>query len=96
MDTITQNKTAILSLVLLILAFFGYSYFFGGSSDVMVAQVNTAAGTELIELSRELSGINFNQDLFATPGYRQLVDFGSEVLPQPIGRPNPFGAIGRD
>jgi hypothetical protein len=96
MDTIIKNKTAIVSLVLLILAFFFYSMFFGDDSETLIAPANTAAGTELIALSKELSGISFSQDLFSTPAYRMLVDFGSEVLPQPTGRPNPFGIIGRD
>lgn len=94
MDNILKNKTAILSLVLLLIAFYAYSVFFGSESGEVVA-TPAESGEEIVSLAEELSEINFRQDVFSQPGYRYLVDFSTELSSQPMGRTNPFGVVGR-
>lgn len=50
----------------------------------------------LVKTAAELSSIDFNNDLFAAPAYRFLTDFSIIIPQEPVGRPNPFDAIGRD
>lgn len=94
MDNILKNKTAILSLVMLLIAFYAYSVFFGSEPGEVVA-TPAESGEEIVSLAEELSEINFRQDVFSQPGYRYLVDFSTELSSQPMGRTNPFGVVGR-
>lgn len=95
MDTLLKNKSIIIGLVVLLLAFLAYSMFFG-ADDMETEVVTSEANASLIDLASELSSINFEQSLFNTPGYKSLVDFSSTLESQPVGRDNPFGALGQN
>ncbi|MCR4279145.1 MAG: hypothetical protein NUV78_00160 [Candidatus Zambryskibacteria bacterium] len=96
MDTILNNKKAIVAVVVLLLVFYVYSAFVG---PALISESNgpdTPADTSLVKLSEELEGITFRQDLFSVTGYRALVDFSVDLPETQAGRPNPFEIIGRD
>lgn len=59
-------------------------------------EAGAEADTTLVKTATELSNINFDNNLFAAPTYRYLTDFSTVIPPEPVGRPNPFDAIGRD
>lgn len=95
MDTILKNKKAIIGLAILLIAFYLYSLF----SDPMAVTVEESvaqSNSSLVEIADELSSIQFRQEIFSRPGYKQLIDFSAEIPQQAQGRPNPFGIIGRD
>ncbi len=97
MNLITKYKNILTILVVVIAAFIAYSFFFGGapeavlSSDVPSEQV--AVDHELIALLLELKGIRLDDSIFADPVFMSLQDFSQELVPEPVGRDNPFAPL---
>ena len=58
--------------------------------------VAASVGTDIINLRNDLEKVNFDQSLFASPGYLGLIDFSIAIPQLPVGRVNPFANIGRD
>lgn len=98
MIKITKNKVLIVGLVLV--AIVGYYIFQSNSAPAQpLTTTETAAtsvvGQELIlELNRLRALQNIGQDLFKDPAFVSLQDFTQVVVPQPLGRPNPFAPVG--
>ncbi|MBX4181675.1 hypothetical protein KW807_02310 [Candidatus Parcubacteria bacterium] len=93
MEIINKNKGVIALAFILAIGYFAYKTFFPATLDVNKPAAN---GERLIKLAGELERVNFDQELFSSPGYIFLSDFSAEVAPQPAGRTNPFNPIGRD
>ena len=63
-----------------------------GAIDPLVAE----RSDEILDLLRDLKRLSFDETLFSDPRFRNLVDFGVELLPEPKGRRNPFAPLGED
>ncbi|MCI0619678.1 hypothetical protein L0Y40_01430 [Candidatus Wolfebacteria bacterium] len=97
MNFLKQHKTAITILVLVILIFVAYGVFSGsGDEDVLVSEDAAAptVGGDLIVLLGRLQSLSLDSTVFSNPIFRNLVDFGVELVPEPVGRSNPFAPIG--
>lgn len=93
-----KYQNAIFVIVALILAFFAYSYFFAGKETpvLMEETINptAVADQDLISLLLELKAITLDESIFTDPTFMSLEDFSRELIPEPIGRPNPFAPLG--
>ncbi len=105
MDFFRNNSTALLGILVTVIVVIGYFLFFKGdtSSEQSGLQVTRPAGGGEIGVSRnlltillELRSISLDEKFFSDPLFRSLRDFGVELAPQPVGRPNPFAPLGRD
>lgn len=97
------NKNIILIVALVLVAIGGYFIFTGGDDatdtqplvGVQVGSASSGMGQEIvIELNRLRALQSINGDLFVNPAFASLRDFTQTVVPQPIGRNNPFAPIG--
>ena len=105
MDTPSNkmNKNLILVLALVAVVVAGYFIFKGGADEAPAVSTvsgvpDAAVGQELvIELNR-LRGLKNIDDAFITkdPVFNSLYDFTQPVPEQPLGRENPFAAVGTD
>ncbi len=92
MSATIQNLIVILGVVLL--AFLGY-YLYTQNASAQLAN-GTVDNQVAIETSQfldrlvTLQGITLDGTLFADPRFQNLVDFSEPVVPQPVGRDNPF------
>lgn len=93
-DSLVKNKAAVGGIVVLLLAFFGYSIFF--SPEPAAPATEEVSDPVLVDTAEELSGITFRQDLFSMPAYKSLVDWSVTLPAEQGGRRNPFAPIGRD
>ena len=100
MDFFKKHKVLVI-IFLVIVAFVAYSFFPGGEEeDLLTTEVvggNTLVGTvdrELLSLLLELQGLKLEAEIFGSDVFKGLIDFGQELLPHPVGRPNPFAPIG--
>ncbi|MBV9349871.1 MAG: hypothetical protein JO026_03900 [Patescibacteria group bacterium] len=93
-----RGTLIVIIIVLLAIGFFSYSHFFGGSSEPLLATEsgngNPAVDQDLINLLLTLKNIRLDNSLFADPAYQSLQDFGKDLVPEPVGRPNPFAPLG--
>lgn len=90
-----RYKNWIIALVVIIAAFVAYSVFFAGkdTSTLTVQTVDpsqTAVEQELIALLLQLRSIKLDLSLFDDNDFKSLQDFSQGLVPEPVGRPNPF------
>lgn|SRR3989338_11599610 len=99
METLNKNRKIIGAVVIVVLAFFLYKFLAGSQAAPLPDAPGlsaTEANVDLLKMAQDISAVNYQSDLFSTPGYRQLVDFSAPLAPQAIGRANPFDIIGRE
>lgn len=53
-----------------------------------------AVDRDLVETLLTLRAITLSGTIFADPAFKALQDFGTTIVPEPVGRPNPFAPIG--
>lgn len=102
MQSIFNHKKILVIIILIILVFVGYGFYVSNkkSSNANVSKQSVTAssvqaslegpGKEFVTQLLAIQNINFKLDLFKDPVYIGLQDFSREIIPQPIGRPNPF------
>ena len=107
--TLSKFKGLIIGIVLVVLLILGYTQFIAkksGTSDAPLARVDStsgssnpiqgAAGREFVIQLLAIQSIHFNSQFFSDPAYLSLHDFSKPLVPQPVGRLNPFAPIGDD
>ena len=101
-ETLKKYKTVLIILIVVIIAFIGYSMFFtggGNNGSVLTSQSASVRGggdNELLILLVNLKSITLNDALFNDRAFKDLVDFGQQLVPEPTGRQNPFAPVGSD
>lgn len=95
MNLFAKYKNVITIIVVIAVGFFIYSSFFtpDNGSTLTAQNVNptqTAVEQELIALLLELRSIRLDLSIFDDPEFQSLTDFSQELVPEPVGRPNPF------
>ena len=96
---IKNSKKIIFGIILTIFIFVGISNSTNliNAQDLLVAQRDTSLiESDLIVLLLEIKSIKLEEDVFDNKVFKSLKDFGTEIKPQPVGRKNPFSAIGFD
>ncbi len=100
MNFFKQNQTIILVIVVVVIAFFVYTYFFTGKNDSAVLQteeisVEAPVNQDLVSLLLELKSITLDESIFSDPAFTGLQDFSQELVPEAVGRVNPFAPLGQ-
>lgn len=98
MSFFSKYKGIIIGGVLVIAGFIAYSYFFtGGSQQALTVETpssNAAVDADLITLLTTLKSIKLDAAIFSDPAFQSLQDFSQALVPEPIGRVNPFAPLG--
>jgi hypothetical protein len=94
MLALLKSKLVIGLVLVMIIGMFAYNLI---NSEVPVTQDESALsiGKDLLDISDRLSKAQLNQDVFTLPGYVFLTDFTVPIPTIPVGRANPFDALGR-
>ena|SRR5258708_6305657 len=97
MDFIKNNLVAILILAACAAGLVMYQNYFAPppSSGVLASQTATSSplGGDLLSAILELKTVNLDPGIFSDPVFVSLVDYGTVIPTQPIGRPNPFAPL---
>ena len=98
MNLLNRYKNILIILLVVVAAFVVYSVFFtGGDTRTLVAEdidpAQTAVEQELIALLLELRSINLDLSIFDDSKFQSLTDFSQELVPEPVGRENPFAPL---
>src|SRR3989344_5193887 len=87
-------------VILAVLIIAGYLYFSRGNTGaVLETQVKTAdevIGKDLLLSLLKLKTIHLDASLFKDPVFLCLQDWTIELVPQPVGRNNPFLPLGKN
>ena len=49
---------------------------------------------DLVATLLALRAVKLDGSIFSDPGFQNLKDFSTQIIPEPIGRPNPFAPLG--
>ncbi|MDO8481810.1 MAG: hypothetical protein Q7S75_01865 [bacterium] len=101
MEFISRNKWIFLGLGVVVAGFFWYA----SSGTSAPADLLTTEGTvspaspadnTLVETLLTLRAITLSGHIFSDTTFQSLKDFGTEIIPEPIGRADPFAPLNQD
>jgi hypothetical protein len=98
MNFIKRYQSLLGIVAILIAAFVIYSVFFAHPapaplSKISVATTQDPVDQQLIALLLTLHSITLDSSLFDNPKFTGLRDFGRDLVPEPVGRKNPFAPL---
>lgn len=97
MPLITQHKS--IAVVVLVVALgVGWYLFFGGSASSPTLTTTQATGDNpaeknLISTLLALRAVKLDATIFSDPAFISLKDFSTQIVPEPVGRSNPFAPL---
>lgn len=99
LDMIFHNKIGMALLVTAVAV--GAWMFLGGGSETPEAGLvtetfespATEADRDLVATLLQLRAVSLDGAVFQDPVFQSLFDFGSEIVPEPVGRTNPFAPL---
>lgn len=96
MDFISSHK--LLSLVILLLILGGAWYVLsssGGSSSSLLttSATDSASDQELVNTLLTLRAVTLSGAILNDPAFRSLKDFSTQIVPEPVGRTDPFAPL---
>ena len=93
-----KNLLTIACAAIVLAGGFYYFFFVASSSDDTVLSADapaSAAEVSFISLVSQLGSIEFDTRILEDARFKALVDIRTEVVPEPQGRTDPFGPLGR-
>lgn len=79
-----------------VLASFGAWWFISGSpqDDALLTTAGAPSASpvdkELVGTLLQLRKVELSGTIFSDPAFQRLQDFGTQIVPESVGRPNPF------
>lgn len=98
MNFLKRFQNVIVVGLVLVAAFVAYSIFFTPDTSTPLSSASPAGTAspveqELLSLLLELRSIELDTALFDDMRFRSLRDFSQELVPEPVGRENPFAPL---
>lgn len=98
MDLIKRNKilVGIIAIALVVTVWFTLSNKEQGSlvTTVKPPPEEQAADSSIVQTLLKLRAIRLDGTIFTDKAFQELKDFSTQIIPEPIGRPNPFAPLG--
>src|SRR5258708_33771030 len=91
LNNILQHKMVAGVITIVVLA--GGWYFLTGTGEAPILQTDSPVGNdsqEIVSTLLALRAVTLSGTIFTDPVFMSLQDFGVEIKPEPVGRPNPF------
>ncbi len=93
-----KSNTIVIIVVSLLIAGAAYWYFAGQSGTqapltALSVGADNPAQSQFQVLVSQLQPISFNTDIFSDPRFTSLVDLATPLVPETIGRIDPFAPI---
>ena len=95
MGIFKKYKNIILGVIIFAIAGFAYTLFIDKTDEgLLTSEVkgtdNTVLETDLLSILIDLRLIKLDDDIFSNQVFQSLRDFGQDIVPEPVGRENPF------
>ena len=95
---IFQNKLVMLIVGGVLIAGVVWYSFLRDRGDDSLLQTDdltqaTEADGDIVDTLLELRAVSLSGTIFSDPSFLRLKDFGSEIVSEPAGRPNPFAPL---
>lgn len=98
MDFIRQHKLLSLAILVLLIgvAWWEFTQSAAPASVITTNNVGNATDTQdaqIVSTLLQLQAVTLSGTIFTDPGFLSLQDFTTQVVSEPIGRPDPFAPI---
>jgi len=98
MDILKENKAVIVIIVIIGVILLIYGFSGSGSGGALLTSQNGGVTGSVDErnIIRELNilkDIRLDGHIFQDPAYMSLHDFSRQIVPEPVGRPDPFAPL---
>ena len=97
LDVIKKNKIIIIVLVVVIAGFAWFGLAERQPTNSLLTNESRAdasvAEQEILRLLLDMRSIRLNSTIFENPAFASLRDFGRDIVPEPVGRTNPFEPV---
>ena len=93
------KKIILPALLVIIAAFAGWYFLAGDQAEIINLDIIAGGeplGQDILILASKLETLSIKTEIFSSALFSSLQDLNSALLPEPQGRPNPFGTIGND
>ena len=95
---ILSHKIIVVVVALLVAVgiWIGLSSSSSSSSSLITTETvgDNGPDQELVATLLALRAVKLEGSIFSDPGFQSLKDFSTAIIPEPIGRPNPFAPLG--
>ncbi len=99
MELLKENK-AIFIIIILIMALLAFYSMSSGNGSTQSLLSNSAPDTndavndrELLQLLTDMRNIHLDGNIFESDAYTSLKDFSRSIVPEPVGREDPFAPL---
>lgn len=93
-----KNKLVLLILAGIVLAGITWSSFMRDDSAPLLQTQDLTEATnvdgDVVGVLLQLRAVSLSGTIFTDPAFQALQDFSSEIIPEPVGRTNPFAPLG--
>lgn len=98
LDLLKKNKIILIIVVVIVAAFM----WFGlaeqkPTNNLLSSEVrsnSSPADQETLRVLLDMRSIRLDSSIFENPAFASLRDFGKDIIPEPVGRNNPFAPVG--
>src|SRR3989338_1969056 len=98
MEFLIRYKWILIGIGVAVAGFFWYASS-GTSAPADILTTETAGGSansadkDLVETLLTLRSVTLSGTILSDPVFNALKDFGTQIVPEPIGRPDPFAPL---
>lgn len=95
MNFISQHKLSIIivAVVLALGVWYGLSGTPTPSPTLITQSSSSGADQDLVSTLLALRAVKLEGTIFSDPAFVNLKDFSTQIIPEPVGRPNPFAPL---
>lgn len=97
MDFLLRHKLIFILVVFLVIGFFWYGSSSGSSSGSILSTNGADSGNpaekDLVSTLLTLRAVSLSGTILSDPAFRGLQDFSTQIIPENIGRADPFAPL---
>lgn len=98
MKILKKYKNIIIIAVIIVIVAFSYNLFVGrADKSLLTSEVkktkNSVLETNFLSILIDLRLIKLDNSIFSDKAFQSLRDFGQDIVPEPVGRKNPFAPV---
>jgi hypothetical protein len=96
LNSLLHNKLVLIVIILVVLggAWYGLSSSSAGPAPVLSsAGTDTSGDQSIVSTLLALQAITLSGTIFSDPAFSTLRDFTTAIVPEPVGRPDPFAPL---
>ncbi len=95
MASLFRNKFVIIGIIVVVLGVIWYvfSSSSSSSSSIITSEAGNDIDPELVQTLLVMHSVTLTSTILSNPAFVTLKDFSSQIVPEPVGRDDPFAVL---